>query len=298
VDDRQRLEQRLGRRVPDWQWQEVDERYGADIAATGGLPLRQAADYAEGLARGSRRAAKPSGGNGDQSGDRSRAVPYDEERIEPDGRTRALSALALVFATNDDQVKRWRAKYRPDGAERWYDSLTEREWEHLQDVARYLADRYKWDVNDAVRFLGVDREPTVLTIKATLRASHDGAALPGSYALGSDPADPEAGTWRFPWRNRVELSVDPNVTPAQLAEYWLRLRKRVVVGSRRPPKPRSLKLVAFLAGRANEDTGFHMKAWNAEHPDERYSQGSHFLRDARSALIGLCESEPFLWPDG
>ncbi len=178
-----------------------------------------------------------------------------------------------MFATNDEQVRRWRAKYRPDGAKRWHDSLTEREWEHLQDAARYLADRYGWDVNDAVRFLAVDREPTVLPIRATLMRSHDGAGLPGSYALGSDPADPEAGTWSFPWRNRVELSVDPHVTPAQLAEYWLKLRKRVVVGSHRPQKPRSLKLVAFLAGRANEATGSHRQAWNAEHSDERYAKG-------------------------
>jgi len=284
--------------VPDWLWQAVDEHFREDVVAHGELPLHEAVPFAQGLAAGSRHASERASGDSDRSDDRSRTLDYDEERIEPDGRTRALSALALVFAANDEQVRRWRAKYRPDGAERWYDSLTEREWEHLQDVARYLADRYKWDVNDAVRFLAVDREPTVLPIKATLMRSHDGATLPGSYALGSDPAtDSEAGTWSFPWRNRVELSVDPNVTPAQLAEYWLKLRKRVVVGSHRPQKPRSLKLVAFLAGRANESTGSHRQAWNAKHPDERYRQGSHFLRDARNALTGLCESEPFRWPD-
>lgn len=290
MNDRQRLEQRLGRKVSDRHWDIIEKRYGFDIAATGQLPMTEAVSFAEGMAEESKPTASLRSDEPERAHASSRAVLLDEERVESDGRIKALSVLALLFATDDERVKQWRARYRPDGAERRYDSLTEPEWEHLQDVARYLADRFSWEANDAVRFLALDHEPFVQPVKATLRGSHDGARLPDDYALGG-------GVWRFPWLQRVELSVDPNLTPAVLAEYWRKLRKRVVVGSHRPPKPRSLRLVTFVADRANEATGVMMKAWNAKHPDERYEQGSHFTRDTQNALNRLFESEPFSWPD-
>lgn len=277
--DRSRLEQRLDRRVSDDDWHEVEVKYGDDMAAGAEGWLKEAAIWVDGMHHGRRPPKTSAAGRGSTT--RTALVPDDSEASQLDARSAALTAIAHAMATDHPRVKRWRATHRPNGDPRPADSLSAEELSELAALGEQLAARYGWDMREAQAFVAVDYVPPVRPIRASVTVSGDAQRLPDSHALGGE-------LMPLPWLNRITLSVDPTVTPDQLADHWKDLRRRCVPGTHRPQRQRRLELVAFIADRAaDESPGEVMRAWNAAHPDATYSHSHHLVRDAREALAAL-----------
>lgn len=279
MGDRSRLEQKLGRRLSDDDWHEVEVTYGGDMAAGAEGWLKEAAIFAQGVHRGRHSPKTSAAGRGSTT--TTAFVPDDGDAVPLDARSAALTKIAHAMATDHPRVERWRAMYRPNGDPRPADSLSAEETRELAALGEYLAGRYGWDMREAQAFVAVDFVPPVRPIRATVTVSSDAQRLPDSHALGGE-------LMALPWLNRVTLDVDPTVTPDQLADHWKDLRRRCVPGTHRPQRQRRLELVAFIADRAaDESAGEVMRAWNTTHPDATYSHSHHLVRDAGEALASL-----------
>ena len=85
-------------------------------------------------------------------------------------------------------------------------------------------------------------------------------------------------------RRSVELSVDPAVSPAELAKLYRAYRQKIMSGRRlRRLSDKHLRLAAFLADRPDESWEKRFRSWNKSHPKWKYSQESNFRRDALKA---------------
>jgi hypothetical protein len=109
----------------------------------------------------------------------------------------------------------------------------------------------------------------------------------------------------LPVVSRIELSVDPSVTPEELAEYYRVSRARMMPGRRhRSQSRRAMQLAIFAAGRdRSEDWEVTWRAWNervrAEHPDWEYKgmQKRNFPRDLKAARTRVL-FPPYVDPSG
>ena len=92
--------------------------------------------------------------------------------------------------------------------------------------------------------------------------------------------------------NRIELSIDPTVSPRQVAETYRRIRAEVFRRRYRAMSEKHIRLALFGFSRPHGGAlRTAMAAWNAQHPKWRYRQESIFGRDravaARRALATL-----------
>jgi hypothetical protein len=84
--------------------------------------------------------------------------------------------------------------------------------------------------------------------------------------------------------NRIELQVDPTLSPRQVAEAYGQLRKQVFGRRSRAMSEKHLRLALFCLQRPpDEGLKTAMTAWNDEYPKWRYRQESNFGRDRIAA---------------
>jgi hypothetical protein len=87
---------------------------------------------------------------------------------------------------------------------------------------------------------------------------------------------------------RIVLTVDPAVSPAELAERYQEVRARVVSQRYRSLSTKHLLLAAFIAERPDEETWEQKRLeWNKQYPQYRYGQVTNFSRDASRAINHL-----------
>jgi hypothetical protein len=87
---------------------------------------------------------------------------------------------------------------------------------------------------------------------------------------------------------RIVLTVDPAVSPAELAKRYQEVRTRVIPQRYRSLSAKHLLLAAFIAERPDEETWEQKRLeWNKQYPQYRYGQATNFRRDASRAITHL-----------
>jgi len=89
---------------------------------------------------------------------------------------------------------------------------------------------------------------------------------------------------RIPAASRFHITVDPAVTPMELARAYRDARRLYLKSRVRKLSAKHLQLAVFMASRPAGETGAEsMREWNRTHKRWRYSHVSNFLRDAAAA---------------
>ena len=92
--------------------------------------------------------------------------------------------------------------------------------------------------------------------------------------------------------SRVTITLDPTVTPEQLAAWWRDVRHRMLPRRYRPQQIKALRLARFAA-RSSPDTTWDQdrRRWNAgiseTHPHWRYDDVANFRRHLKEAVRRL-----------
>lgn len=143
--------------------------------------------------------------------------------------------------------------------------------DRLSRLSTYLARRFQWDQAQATLFVLTGQTPRVSDARVT-------------FSPGEIPA-----------RSRLDLQVDPSLTPAEVAEEYRRARAMVLPGRHRALSVKHLTLAAFLATTPDCTWRTRMAQWNTEHPNWKYAQVTNFARDAQIAhrrLLHLGDAKP------
>jgi hypothetical protein len=135
----------------------------------------------------------------------------------------------------------------------------------LRHLSEQLAKSYHWQPAQATLFVLTGQVPLVSSLRWSVKASDEAGA-------------------------RLELNLDPLLSPKQLSAKYARLRKRLV-GTRarvRQLSEKHLTLANFVADRpADEAWAKRLRTWNAEYPRWKYRHESNFRRDAARATARI-----------
>ncbi|SRR6266571_1003370 len=144
----------------------------------------------------------------------------------------------------------------------------------LSQLSEGLSRAYLWSPAQACVFVLTGATPLVDRVRCTLNHS--------------DPSS----------TSRISLSIDPTVTPRELADLYRPIRRRFLGGRYRSPSAKHIRLAAFAGTRDEaEPRADTLAAWNKGcEPSERYAGNKvrTFARDCRAALARVLEPE---WMD-
>jgi hypothetical protein len=145
--------------------------------------------------------------------------------------------------------------------------------ERLKHLGEDLIRSYDWEAAAATLFLLTGRIPLIQPIVLKFTWS--------------------TATFK---RRVVELSVDPAVSPAELAKQYGVLRGKLISGRRvRSLSDKHLQLASFLAEKPDESWASRFHRWNKAFPKWKYVHASNFRRDAlkaRERVVGHLVREP------
>lgn len=138
--------------------------------------------------------------------------------------------------------------------------------ERLRQISEWLSEHYRWQEAQATIFVLTGRTPLVPPAEAKIE------------------------------REAIVLTVDPSLTPRQVADYYRQFKKGILGGSRiKALSVKHLQLAAFAADRPSEEPwAKKMDAWNRSRksPEERYTIASYFRRDCLQAQSRLLATLP------
>ncbi len=137
--------------------------------------------------------------------------------------------------------------------------------ERLRQLSEALARHYGWDEALATNFVLTGEVPLVPSVE-----------IRGSY-----PSN-------FRTLARISLTVDPALSPREVADHYRRVRAEIVGGRHRELSEKHMRLATFTAARpASETLRQRMVAWNRKYPDWRYKTETNFGRDCKQAIQRL-----------
>ena len=145
--------------------------------------------------------------------------------------------------------------------------------DQLRKISERLADFFGWGRDQATVFVLTGTTPTLHTIWTSARLA--------------DPLEA---------RSRIILTIDPKVTPRELADHYRATRRALFNGRRlRRLSEKHARLAAFNAQQPEDSTvEANREQWNAQcrawkHPDWRYRAAdvNRFKRDCQQALERL-----------
>lgn len=139
--------------------------------------------------------------------------------------------------------------------------------DRLKALARSLSRHYGWQKAQATVFALTDRTPLV-----SVHSAH------------------YAPNFSFPALSRIELVLDPALSPRQVAEFYRKARKEIVSGRYRNLSEKHTLLAAFGASHGNSPK--LREKWNRQYPKWRYESESNFGRDVRAAKQRLLLADP------
>lgn len=291
---RARVERKLGRTIPDHTWTWLDEK---GFVADG---LADESELLEAV-----RAMSPPGGF---------RPPKDALDDTLQEREAALSAWAARLAREETRVEQWRKRARlhaglldaadvnawveereaTDGGRGrrlfWLGRETDGEWTvcmtevaegsvlgDLVALGENLSRDFRWhEPHEAVMFVLTGEQPWVHTIAGSWRGQVASKRL-------------ECGRWiTIDAYGAVTITIDPAVTPEQLATWWRAVRRETFGHQFRQQSPKHAALAGFMAERSSTSRwAASCKAWNEDHPEWRYERVGHFQRDAVAAMWRL-----------
>jgi hypothetical protein len=130
----------------------------------------------------------------------------------------------------------------------------------LRLLSKKLAQNYGWEYAQAAGFVlrGLPPELPALKIELSLSALD---------AL-----------------SRVKLTIDPAVSPRELASAYQELRKKLMTSRHRALQPKKLALAVFMSSRPpSEPQRDSMASWNKEYRKWKYKEIRNFGRDVAAA---------------
>jgi len=166
----------------------------------------------------------------------------------------------------------------------WAELSTDGEWQpgrwpvpprsvlgRLVEVMERLERQWHWSGAEAALFILTGFQPYV-------------APIAGSCTVGFNYNEAMGGSYDV--LSRVNIKIDPTITPEQLAGWWRPVRKEMLEGRRyRPLSEKHLRLAEFMASRDDKTSWDQdLTAWNRKHPEWRYDDRRNFHRDASLAI--------------
>jgi hypothetical protein len=140
--------------------------------------------------------------------------------------------------------------------------------DRLRQVAEHLATTYHWELAVAAVFVLVPIVPVIKTLTVQVNPRQDIPAL-----------------------TRVTMTIDPALTPTEVADAYRKVRRQVVAKFPREIDEQFLWLAVFVTGRpAGETYSDQMAVWNEWFPQWAYGDVQKFGRDYRRALQRLLQS--------
>ena len=137
--------------------------------------------------------------------------------------------------------------------------------ERLRQVSEALARHYGWDGALATSFVLTGEIPLAPSIETRTSVPHPLTALA-----------------------RISLTIDPALSPRQVADHYRRIRGEILGGRHRELSEKHTRLAIFTAARpAGESRRKQMVDWNKEYPEWRYKEKRNFDRDCKQAIQRL-----------
>ena len=135
----------------------------------------------------------------------------------------------------------------------------------LARLSQSLAKRYGWQEGQATVFVLVDLPPLVRTLSVITSLKMPIGVL-----------------------SRIELTVDPTLSPKVVAEQFKKARDKLLGQRPRSLSSKHIQLVMFCDERPPGETwAVRMAAWNQQHSKWKYEAVKNFLRDANQGLRRL-----------
>jgi hypothetical protein len=133
--------------------------------------------------------------------------------------------------------------------------------DRLRRISERLANWYGWDPGQATLFVLTGWVPSVPAVRAGTRYR------------------------RLPSLARLEMRIDPTLSPREVAAEYRRARRNTLSRRYRSLTDKHILLAAHAARTEGQTWEERMQAWNQEHGDSgwEYSQVSYFSRDCSQA---------------
>ena len=136
--------------------------------------------------------------------------------------------------------------------------------ERLRQLSETLARHYGWDKALATNFVLTGEAPLVPSVEI-------GWSYPSNFRTLA----------------RISITVDPALSPREVADHYRRVRAEIVGGRHRELSEKHMRLATFTTARAGESWRKQMVAWNRKYPDWRYKTETNFGRDCKQAIQRL-----------
>jgi hypothetical protein len=152
----------------------------------------------------------------------------------------------------------------------------------------YSKDGKAWVHKIAVAQGGVLQNLLFLSIKLAQKYGWQSAQAVGFVLCGLSPELPplkiELSFAALEALSRVKLTIDPALSPREVASAYQELRKKLMTSRHRALQPKKLKLAVFMSSQpASETQRDSMAAWNRQHPKWKYKEIRNFGRDVAAA---------------
>ena len=135
----------------------------------------------------------------------------------------------------------------------------------LGQLSRKLAAGYGWEAPQATNFVLTGHTPLIKTIEGNRRENSAISALA-----------------------RIQLTIDPAMSPADVAKFYRGMRRQYVSGRHREITEKHTRLAMFVSTRPTGDQiRDRMAAWNKAFPQWKYRADTNFDRDCKNALRRL-----------
>lgn len=182
------------------------------------------------------------------------AVLPEEQQLE--------KPFVLQYPSEHDFKTRWLWYALPSSAAKSVRTGAGGILEHLRDVSEYVAYQTGLNEANASTFVLTGETPPFYSCEKEISL----ASVDMCSAL-----------------NRINLSLDPTLSPREVAEIYRGLRKQVFTGRFRAMSEKHIRLALFTWKRGNESLKEALSAWNKLYRKWRYRQESNFGRDRLAA---------------
>jgi hypothetical protein len=155
------------------------------------------------------------------------------------------------------------------GATGWVDRIPVREngvLDRLRIISEELSRNYEWQAAQATAFVLTNEPPSIAPLMCTVRKRS------------------------VPALSRIELTIDPAMSPRELAEAYRKLRSQVVGRRHRNLTAKHSTLAVFRSSRPQRETlEESRRAWNKQYPKWRYRAASTFGTHCAVAMRRLLD---------
>jgi hypothetical protein len=141
--------------------------------------------------------------------------------------------------------------------------------ERLRQLSERLAQEYGWTEAQSTVFVLTGAVPEITPVTSSFQSR------------------------QLPALSRIVLTIDPALSPKEVAEQYRMARQEAIAGRHRELSEKHMQLAIFAAKHSDNETWAEkMAEWNKTHPEEwRYGEVANFSHDCLQARRRLLRSE-------